>query len=513
MFAHTKPHARTPSFLSNPPNALHTRIYTYTPQYEILAPCCQASFDLQADHTETPPTSGQTHELWWDADSGILNSRARHTIKVPGGMLDKIPAGASDGSSGSGGSGGLASAEDRSLSRLLDCMFGRDDVVLSLFWSAGGVGARQRAPWTESDAGHGEKKAPSAEAAVAEKQERSPLGKAVLRRSDLLPLVGRTSARVVLSLPIEPAGRGDGGGKAPALPVPEALRLSISYRREPSAVARRKYRGSAGCRQVADPAASDEGDGCRREESRGTYQGMMDESCEVGSTQGETDVTAHPKKADLGKTQEKGGGGEDPQEEEEARGSGRRRRRRSRHGAASVSVSTPNKDPGAEGGSDAGGGGSPDSWESDSHTLMHRSSRTEHLLPARTKLCVGVERLCLGAGFVDADNVGGKERNLLWVSFDFPRSGGGGQTERKRGDVFVWKPGVEAELRQEAHCSPVAVAKREGRGDRVIVPLQWSVEVRAYFFLSWLVFLSAVVPVYVAGCPVRGSQVGSELVL
>lgn len=388
-------------------------------------------------------------------------------------MLDKLPSSATDGSSGgSGGSGDLASsAEDRSLNRLLDCMFGRDDIVLSLFWSAGGIGARQRAPWSETDGEHGEK-GPNAEA-VAEKQERSPLGKAVLRRSDLLPLVGRTSARVVLSLPIEPAGRGK-GGKGHGLTVPTALQLSISYRREPSAVARRKYRGSSERRQVADQAASEDGDGSRREGCQGTYQGMY-ESCEVGRAQGQTDVTGQPAKADLGKTEEKGGGGEDP-EEGQVR-SGRR------HGA-SGSVSTPKKGPGAEGGSD-GGGGSPDSWESDSHTLMHRSSRTEHLLPARTKLCVGVERFSVGAEFVDAGKVAGKEKSLLWVSFDFPRNGGGGQTERKRGGVFVWKPGVEANLRPEAHCSPVAVANRAGRGDRVTVPLQWNVEVRAHF-LSWL---------------------------
>lgn len=428
-------------------------------------PCSQASLDLEAGNTETPPTAGQTHELWWDADSGILNSRARHTIKVPGGMLDNLPAGTAD-SSGSGESSGLASAEDRSLNSLLDCMFGRDDVVFSLYWSAGGVGGRQRAPRSEIDGGHGEK-APNREE-VADKQERSPLGKAVLRRSDLLPLIGRTSARVVLSLPIEPTGA-DEGGMASVLPVPEALPLSISYRREPSAVARRKHRGSGGRREVGDQPAAGSGDVSRREEILGFRQGL-DESCEVDSAQGQADIVGHPSKEDLGKAEEKGVGNEDREEGQAQRG---------RHGEG-LSVSTPKNGSGAEAGSD--GGGSPESRERDSHTLLHRSPRTEHLLPARTNLCVGVESFSLAADIVNAGKIAGKEKSLLWVSFDFPRPEGSGQVERQRGGVFVWKPAVGKKLR-EVHCSPVAVANRVGGCDRMTAPLQWSIEVRAQYLL------------------------------
>lgn len=416
-------------------------------------PRSQAGLDPDIDSTDArPTTAGQTHELWWDADSGILNSRARHTVKVPGGILDEPAAAGSAGGAGGGagqssGDAGTAAVaattEGGSLNNLLDCMFGREDVVLSLFGgvaAAGTGGARSEAPW-----GHGGGGRAGESIAMTKRQGgRSLIGTAVLRRADLLPLVRRTSGRAVLRLPIEPA---DDTGEGVLQAAPEALPLSVSYRREPSAVARRKSRGRSGRREA------------RSEES---HQGL-DVSCDE-------DVAGLPSAADLGKEEAEGGGeyeasggrGEDVSPGEVSSSS-------PRHGAASA--------PEESFGGSGDGGGSPDSCESVTGNLTRRTARTEHLLPARTKLCVHVDsvRLTSASGVGD---VGGKEQGqLLWVSFDFPGPESGGRPERKRGGVYVWKPGDEKEeKRREVQWSPAVVATPQAERDLVAL-LQWRLEV------------------------------------
>lgn len=413
-------------------------------------PRSQAGLDLDIVGTDTPTTTaGKTHELWWDADSGILNSRARHTVKVPGGILDKPAAPGSAGSAGGGagqssgdaGTDAVATTtEGGSLNNLLDCMFGREDVVLSLFAgvaAAGTGGARPEAPWGDGGGGR------AGESVATSKRQggRSLIGKAVLRRADLLPLVRRTSARAVLRLPIEPA---DDTGAGVLLAAPEALPLSVSYRREPSAVARRKSRGRGGRREA------------RSEES---HQGL-DVSCDA-------DVAGLPSAADLGKEEAEGGG--------ECEASGVRGQDASPGAVSSSSpphggASAPEKGFGGSG----DGGGSPDSCESATGPPARRTSRTEHLLPARTKLCVHVDSVRLTSGVGD---VGGEEQVLLWVSFDFPGPESGGRPERKRGGVYVWEPGDEKEeRRREVQWSPAVVAARQEERDLVAL-LRWRLEV------------------------------------
>lgn len=430
--------------------------------HDRLAPHPQAPLDLDTDGTETLLTTGQTHELWWDADSAVLNSRARHTIKVPGSLLDQLAPSApgdterasGDNESGGGGGDGSATAGERSLNGLLDCMFGREDVALSLFWSAGGAGARQGGNDGEANgAGSG-------------KQGRSPLGRVVLRRADLLPLVRRTSARVVLRLPIEPAGA-EGRGREGVLPAPEVLPLSISYRREPSAVARRKSRcrrgghGELG-RAPLDGGAADQGSG----ESDQTLGALS----EAGSAEGQARRNAsRTSTVNPGADKEKvGSGGPSGEGQDPESGGG---------------LSSSPGGVGTLGGSGvefrANSGGSPISWERDSNARVHRSSGTGLLLPARTKLCVRVDSVIV-TGDVDA---GGKaadsEEALVWVSFDFPGSDAGGQAEREKGGVFLWMPADEqARHREEVHWSPAVVASRDDGRDRV-APLEWSIEVRA----------------------------------
>ncbi|CBJ27795.1 conserved unknown protein [Ectocarpus siliculosus] len=430
---------------------------------EYVLPSSQTCLDLDIDGTDTPPTTAdQTHELWWDADSGILNSRARHTVKVPGGILDKPAAPGSAGSTGGGagqssGDAGTAAVatttEGGPLNNLLDCMFGHEDVVLSLFAgvaAAGTGGARPEAPW--GDGGRGR----VGESVATSKRQggRSLIGKAVLRRADLLPLVRRTSARAVLRLPIEPA---DDTGEGVLLAAPEALPLSVSYRREPSAVARRKSRGRCGRRE----APSEE-----------SHQGL-DVSCDA-------EVAGLPSIADLGKEEAEGRG--------ECEASGVRG-----HDASPGAVSSSSPPHGAASSPEEGfggsgdGGGYPDSCESATGPLARRTSRTEHLLPARTKLCVHVDSVRLTSGVGD---VGGEEQVLLWVSFDFPGPESGGRPERKRGGVYVWKPGDEKEeRRREVQWSPAVVAARQEERDLVAL-LQWRLELPVTIDAAFVEFVN-----------------------
>ncbi|CAM9554962.1 unnamed protein product, partial [Ectocarpus sp. 13 AM-2016] len=432
---------------------------------EYVLPSSQAGLDLDIAGTDTPPTTaGQIHELWWDADSGILNSRARHTVKVPGGILDKpaAPGSARSAGGGAGQSSGDAgtdpvattATEGRSLNNLLDCMFGREDVVLSLFAgvaAAGTGGARPEAPWG-GDGGGGR----AGESAATTKRQggRSLIGKAVLRRADLLPLVRRTSARAVLRLPIEPADDDDEGV---LLAAPEELPLSVSYRREPSAVARRKSRGRGGRREA------------RSEES---HQGL-DASCDA-------EVAGLPSARDAGKEEAEGGS--------ECEASGVRGQDASPGEVSSSSPPHATASAPEEGfrGS-GGGGGSPDSCESATGPRARRASTTEHLLPARTKLCVHVDSVRLTRGVRD---VGWKEQALLWVSFDFPGIESGGRPERKRGGVYVWKPGDEKEeKRREVQWSPAVVATRQEERDLVAL-LRWRLELPVTIDAAFVEFVN-----------------------
>lgn len=343
--------------------------------------------------------------------------------------------------SGDGNGGSATVAGDRSLNGLLDCMFGREDVVLSLFWSAG-----VRQGGTHGDA---EGTRP------AEKQRRSPLGRVVLRRADLLPLVRRTSSRVVLRLPIEPT---DGSDKREVLPAPEVLPLSISYRREPSAVARRKSRSSrAG---LGGQVARAPVDGRGAERGSGEMSQFLDALSEIGSTAGNASrSTVDPSKEEENVKRDEtiGEEGEYPEQGE--------------------SPSWPHKGDttGVEVGSNIGG--SADSCESDGDTLGHRSSGTELLLPARTKLCVRVENVVLTT-CVDEDGGGGNTSDeiLAWVSFAFPGPNAGDQAKRQKGGVFLWKPADEQARQREVHWSPAILASRDDGHDRV-APLGWSMEV------------------------------------
>ncbi|CAM9342575.1 unnamed protein product [Scytosiphon promiscuus] len=388
---------------------------------------CAIEYMLPAGQTLVT-AAGQRHELWWDADSAVLNSRARHTVKVP----------------------------DQSLNGLLDCMFGREDVVFSLFWSAGGAGAQQGSPGGSDG---------EAEGTGLGKQRRSPLGKVVLRRSDMLSLVQRTSSRVVLRLPIEPA-RTEGTDKRAALPAPETLPLSICYRREPSAVARRKSRDRRG---LIEDFAGAPVDGRAEEggsENPHQYPGVLPR---VGSDAGRSAGNAISPSAavGLGAEQEKGENGETSWG-----GQGHLE-----HGGPPTS---PREGVGTSRGS--GGelrpseGGCSDSLESGSDSLVVRSSGTEHLLPAHTKLCVRVESVVLTTCAGGSGEVAGiEEEVLVWVGFAFRGPDTGGRAEREKGGVFLWKPAAEQARRREIHWSPPVLTRRNSERDRV-APLEWSIE-------------------------------------
>lgn len=437
----------------------------------------QASLDPEGGVDSDPAVAtNQAHELWWDGDSGILNSRARHTIKVHGNAVGNIPEGPThdsrgaggggvsgdgngSGSRGGGGGGEAGAPEDRSLSGLLDCVFGRGDVVLTLFWSSGEAGAGQREPQHRHH-GHGE-------ASTGGDKAHRPLGKAVLRREDLLPLVRRTSARVVLKLPIEPtsADGGEGGGLRP----PETLPLSVSYRREPSAVARRKSRASSGRREAKKGAIGDVK--CGRKDNDGPLQEV---GVELMGDGGQSRGGGHLNEDDAFD----GSFGANPSEEGEEGVGGEARGGRRQGGASRKPLPSHRRGLGSpEGSVDEDASVADDSHgsrKSERKTLGSRSPRTDHLLPARTTLCVRVKSI----SWKTSSTLAAKGKGFMWASFDFPGHGGYGEEERKRGGVFVWQPGAgggEAKRKNE-HWSPPVATKREGACDRV--PLEWRVEVR-----------------------------------
>lgn len=421
----------------------------------------QASLEHEADDIAAPPTARQTHELWWDVDSGILNSRARHTIKVPGGTLDKPPDKTDENATDEAGSGTEVPG-DRPLNNLLDCMFGRGDVNLLLFWSASGAGAGQRAPSNQVRGDDGE-------LGLGEgKQERRSLGKTVLRRSDLLPLVRRASSRVVLKLPME-ATR---DGSAP--PSPDVLPLSISYRREPLAVARRKSLVGASRRRAA--VGDGEKGGGREAGGERTGQGLhgWDVSCAFEDPRGEhvrgtSPVDSPLRVSTLARADEERPIGEDRRWEGSSS---------PQHGAPGAPEESVAVDASAAAG--GGGVGSLSTWDGESDaTPVHRSPRTEHMLPARTTVCVRVDSVELatanGAAGVEA-STSPEGEFVTWASFEFPGRDGFGQGGGKDGVVWVWRPGRQGGTDRDVHWSPAVSARREGGRDRV--PLEWNVEVR-----------------------------------
>lgn len=418
----------------------------------------QGSLEHEADdvNANARATAGQAHELWWDADSGILNSRARHTIKIPGGTLDKLPD-TIDENATDGTGHGTEFPGDRSLNNLLDCMFGQGDVSLLLFWSASGAGLGQRAP-SHRVGGDGELE--------DGKQERRPLGKTALRRSDLLPLVRRTSGRVVLELPIE-ATR----GRSAALPSPDTLPLSISYRREPLAVARRKSLVGAGRRREA----ADEGDGRAGGKKRGHDLHDRDVSGAFEGPRGAyargTYLTGRP----LHVSSLHRVGKERPRGEASREGD--------RNGTFDESWSlphgaprTPERSVEVDDSAAGGGVGSPGSRDSKSDSCVRPSSRAEHMLPARTTVCVRIDSIDFSSGAAGMEALASPEEFVTWASFEFPEREGFGQGGGKDGVVWVWRPGRQGGAGQDVHWSPAVSARREGGRDRV--PLEWSVEVR-----------------------------------
>lgn len=331
---------------------------------------------------------------------------------------------------------------DRLLHYLLDCLLGGGDVILSLSWTIGGANGG-RAPWER-----GRDSVAVEEEVVT--QERRPLGTAVLRRDDLLTLVRQKSASAVLRLPIEPS---PGIGWIGAPRVPEFFPLCVSYRREPSAVARRKLRGRdrrpGGSRAVGDVVL---GRGEGKEQSGLEVSSGDTESARVSpvveqaglSRQAECgrDVVLSVKRADESSVSYaiSSAGQRMPQRSEDAF-------------AESV------------------GDGLVESCNNKGNDIgVCESSCIEDSLPTCATVCVRVENLVLAA--TAALTVGSEMDNVVWASFEFPR-----QVERKRGAVFVWQSDRIDNDSYQVHWSPPAASFRR-EGDMEHSSLEWRVEVR-----------------------------------
>jgi hypothetical protein len=169
----------------------------FTDEPDAPALGCTISYSFAASSNSSSSSSSSSSSagsLWWDADSAVLNSRARHTVRVP--------------------SSSRVGADAAEHSALLDAVCGDSDgIVLELRWSGNTT--------------------VSASASTAERTVTQPLlGTAVLSRAQLAALLTAHSSVQHLSLPVTAA--------ADALSiVPAVLPLAVSYRREPSTVARR----------------------------------------------------------------------------------------------------------------------------------------------------------------------------------------------------------------------------------------------------------------------------------
>lgn len=440
-----------------------------------------ADVDFEAeekvDNNHFPTDRTQNHQLWWDADSAILNSRARHTVKVPGGMLGSVPGVITS----STNDDDATTIKDPSLLRLLDCIFGEGDIHFSLFWSIG-------------SADTGEARTSDRKPCKGEgRQERRRLGTAVLRRSDLAPLVKKTSSRAVLRLAIQPCRPADGGGSTEGeqsgasrsfgcrFSAPGTLPLSVSYRREPSAVARRKSRGGNGRRETANGVphklqhkrhhvghdSSTDNHGNRGEMHARRASTMMTtlsfgEEKELEKAAEDDEHDLHPSeigaKRSFGEIKEEGdiGRRQAPGRDNESR----RRERADRRADEDVMHYLD-----LRGDSDGTGG---------ADTLVHRSSRTEHLLPARTTVCVCVDGIELPhASLENVDALAGDGESLVWASFRFP---GTEDWDRGSGGGSVGEGGGNGNrLDEDERWSPAVSVQRESTRDWA--PLEWSVEV------------------------------------
>lgn len=418
---------------------------------------------------------------------------------MPSGLLDAFPKNP-DGDEISE----RARREDVSLGRLLDCMFGEGDVRLSLFWSAGGCGAERNQQQSPREASVGQvRREQSDEDSGNRRQERRCMGTAVLRRDDLLPLVRRSSARTVLTIQIDPhpgshadGGSAVAGGDSTSFPPPRVLPLSVSYRREPTAVARRKSRGWS-CRREANVR--------QEEESLGSFgTGERDRECqekdldmpggggcdvrsqngppidEVGlaSDSGSVDVKERGRYGLGGRVEDDGGdtSKENPQGLEKARAT-------TGEGKAAYCEHF-------------SGTGSPDSrsdvdnssaTSGSSGAFVHRSSRTEHILPAHTTVCIRVDsiyflRPLLPHDIRDMAAYDGDGTCLAyWASFAFPKLESWGRGEQQTSSGVSWGNGRDENgMDREEYWSPAVPSTRQDGSDGV--PLAWRVEVSTRLF-------------------------------
>lgn len=337
---------------------------------------------------------------------------------------------------------------DRLLHYLLDCILGEGDVILSLSWTIGGA-TGGRAPWERG----------GDSVAMEENnmtQERRPLGTAVLRRDDLLPLVRQKSASAVLRLPIEPS---PGIGWIGAPRAPDFFPLCVSYRREPSAVARRKLRGqdslSGGRRAVRDMVL---GRGEGKEQSGLGVSSEDTESAGVSRVVGQAGLSGQ---ANCSRDVDLSAKPTDESGVNDAISSTNKR------------TGTPQRPEGsfAESFSD----GLVESCNNKGgDAVVCESSRIEDSLPTHATLCIRVEKLDLtaAAAATEALTVGSEMDCVVWASFEFPR-----QVERKRGAVFVWRPDSIDDDSSQVHWSPPADNLRR-EGNIEYASLEWRVEVR-----------------------------------
>lgn len=343
-------------------------------------------------------------------------------------------------------SGKATSPEEHSLESLLDCLFGRGDTTLSLFWSGGSSAvdhlqahgdARQEGEQERRDGGHDE-------------DERRLLGTAVLRRADLLPLVRQTSARIVFKLPIRPSS--SNADEFVRLLPPDVLELAITYRREPSAVARRKSHGWCARRRTESETlpAIDRSNAHDLQESHQELNSLDDAMNAPEFSSGDSCDDDRNSSSDQ----------EQSVNDDQAPSSPRR-------------ASEPPE--GSVG--ESAGNSFASSRESEKVPVDDAPSRTEHLLPARATVCFRVEHFTLTSGVVSGHEAhSDSERGLLWVSFTFPAAESMRQKARKQSGVFVWEDRAQQAEQGKTYWSPTVAAGMDGERERI--PLDWDVEVK-----------------------------------
>lgn len=338
------------------------------------------------------------------------------------------------------------------------------------------------------------------------------MGTALLRRTDLLPLVRRTSARAVLRLPIERpspsnaegSSGGDRGGREAApdekasaaifFSAPDMLPLSVSYRREPSAVARRKSRAWSGRQEPKTKEGSGVGTEGERESpedgddvcrsSRGIARGEGGDTTDylqpnLGlSRNGGKNIDSNVTGDADSERMSVGGAGETPQSidgiAQTMCDDGR---------ASHGELCSGNNSLKARG--DFSSSSSSSSTSADSGgALVHHLFRTETLLPAHTTLCIRVDSINFVSPSSD-DNVPGS--NVMydeegpafayWAGFTFPSPDCWGREQQEKCETLGRGGGGENGMGEEEYCSPALPAVWEGGVRRVA--LEWCVEVSA----------------------------------